>query len=75
VEWLNRLLAEKDIKNMAFSKFKVKIKDNKLTGFAWGEKFDPEKHQSELEVKAATYSQLKVEKQKNKWLAQCIVDV
>lgn len=75
VEWLNRLVAEKDISMMAFSKFKVQIKGNKLIGTAWGEKFDPKKHESEVEVKAATYSQLKVGKKNNKWVVQCIVDV
>ncbi len=75
VEWLNRLVAERDISNMVFSKFKVQIKGNKLIGTAWGEKFNPKKHESEVEVKAATYSQLKVEKKNNKWIAQCIVDV
>jgi len=75
VEWLNRLLAEKDMTGMMFSKFKVEIKDGKLIGTAWGEPFDPARHKAEVEVKAATYSQLKVEKKNNKWIAQCIVDV
>lgn len=75
IEWLNRLLAEKDMTGMMFSKFKVKITDDKLVGTVWGESFDPKKHKAEVEVKAATYSQLKVEKKKNKWIAQCIVDV
>lgn len=75
IEWLNRLLAEKDMTGMMFSKFKVKITGDKLIGTVWGEAFDPKKHKPEVEVKAATYSQLKVEKKKNKWVAQCIVDV
>lgn len=75
VEWLNRLVAEKDISGMMFSKFKVKIDDKRLVGTAWGELFDPKKHKPEVEVKAATYSQLKVEKKKGKWIAQCILDI
>jgi len=75
VEWLNRLVAEKDISGMMFSKFKVKIDDKQLVGTAWGEQFNPKKHKPEVEVKAATYSQLKVEKQKGKYIAQCLVDV
>jgi len=83
VEWLNALLAQASIHQMVFSKFKVeKIiegKQLKLNGFAWGEKFNAEKHRAKDEVKAATYSQLKVEKKKikgrNLWVAQCIVDV
>lgn len=74
VEFLNRLLAEKDINNMVFSDFKVKIKNNKLTGEAMGEKFNPKKQNVKIEVKAATYSQLKVIKNKE-FIAQCVVDV
>ncbi len=75
VEWLNALLAQKDIKNMMFSKFEVKIKDGKLTGAAYGEKMDVKKHKIMVEVKAATYSQLKIWKEKGKFFARCVVDV
>jgi SHS2 domain-containing protein len=80
VEWLNKLLAESGIKGMMFSKFMVKIheKDKKylLEGYAAGEKLDVKRHQAREEVKAATYSQLKVEKnKKGQWVSQCIVDV
>jgi SHS2 domain-containing protein len=80
VEWLNKLLAESGIKNMMFSKFKVKISEEdgnyKLYGNAYGEKLDIRRHKAKEEVKAATYSQLKVEKnKKGRWISQCIVDV
>ena len=78
VEWLNALLTEADIKDLVFSKFKVKISkrndDFQIIGEAWGEKRQ-EKHQLKTEVKAATYSQLKVKKIRGRWVAQCIVDV
>jgi tRNA nucleotidyltransferase (CCA-adding enzyme) len=77
VEWLNALLAEKDIQGLVFSKFEVRLdmEKNRLTGTAWGEPFDAQKHEADLEVKAATLSQLKVAKDKGKWIAQCIIDV
>jgi len=80
VEWLNALLAQASIENMAFSDFKVeKIKNInsicKLIGVARGEELNTEKHQARIEVKAATYSQLKVEKEKGRYMAQTIVDV
>ncbi|HLD49089.1 MAG TPA: archease [archaeon] len=75
VEFLNKLLYEKDVKQMAFCDFHVKIKGNKLTATAYGEKFDAIKHKVKTEVKAATYSQLKIEKKGNKYYAQCVVDV
>jgi len=74
VEWLNALLAQASVHEMVFSDFKVKIEDNKLEGEAFGEKLKKE-HEPKLEIKAATYSQLKVFKDKNIWVCQCIVDV
>jgi SHS2 domain-containing protein len=77
IEWLNSLLSQASLKNMVFSKFKVKIKTDKileLEGEAFGEKLS-KKHEARNEIKGATYSQLKVYKSKNMWIAQCIVDV
>ena len=78
IEWLNELLAQKDLNEMLFSKFKIKIKKKNdsfiLEGKAYGEGLNPDKHELELEVKAASYSQLKVEKKKQ-YISQCVVDV
>lgn len=75
VEWLNSLLTQAHLNKMVFSKFKVKIKDDDLAGLAFGEKLNKEKHRPAIEVKAATYSNLRVAKIGDKYLAQCIVDV
>ena len=75
VEFLNKLLYEKDVKQLSFCYFEVKIKNNKLKATAWGEKFDAIKHEVKIEVKAATYSQLKIEKKGGKFFVQCVVDV
>ncbi|MBT3985083.1 archease [archaeon] len=74
VEWLNALLAQKDIKDMLFSDFDVKIEGNTLKGVARGETMDLDKHEVKTEVKAATYSQLKIVKDKD-YKVQCVVDV
>ncbi|MCS7134687.1 MAG: archease [Candidatus Pacearchaeota archaeon] len=74
VEWLNTLLAESSLRGMLFSEFEAKIKNNNLEGFAFGEKIK-KKHELGTEVKAATYSELKVYKKNGEWIAQCIVDV
>ncbi len=78
IDWLNALLAQKDIRDMLFSSFRVNIKkgNNKfnLTADVKGEKLNPKKHHLKVEVKAATYSQLKVEKGKE-FKVQCVVDV
>lgn len=77
VEWLNQLLAAADIKRWLFSQFEVKIENGRsLRSKAWGESINPKKHTLLTEVKAATYSQLKVEQEPDgKWVAQCVVDV
>jgi len=75
IEWLNDLLAQKDIEDMFFSDFEVKIDGNKLVGVAKGEKMDLDRHQVKVEVKAATYAQLKVEKIDKSYKVQCVVDV
>ncbi len=75
IEWLNKLISESTINDMLFSHFLVKIEGNKLTGTAKGEHIDTKKHELKTEVKAATYSQLKVFEKNRQFIAQCVVDV
>ena len=75
-DWLNSIIYEMDTRRMLFSRFEVSINGNKLDGKMWGEKINPDKHETAVEVKAATYMMLKAEKNSNdKWIAQCVVDV
>jgi len=74
--WLNALLFEMAARNMLFSRFEISIHNNRLRAAAWGEKLNIAKHKPVVEVKAATYADLKVRQKKDgTWLAQCIVDV
>jgi SHS2 domain-containing protein len=80
IEWLNMLLAEKDIKETIFSEFKIKKitkqkEDYILEAIASGEKINLKKHNLKIEVKAATYSGLKYSKIKNKHKIVCVLDV
>ncbi|HEX9137245.1 MAG TPA: archease [Nitrospirota bacterium] len=75
VEWLNALLAISDIEHMIFSEFDVKIEGTTLTGVAWGEALDRDRHEPHVEVKGATYHMLSVKEQDGKYTAQCVVDV
>ena len=86
VSWLNALIFEMATRSMLFSKFEVKIKDSVLSANVYGEKIDLKRHNPAVEVKAATYTDLKVRQfgteftveGQNKdggWMAQCIVDV
>ncbi len=75
VAWLSTLLAYKDIYNMMFSKFKVKIEDKyRLYGELYGEEAK-EEHVLKTEVKAITYHNLEIKKENDLWIAKFVVDV
>jgi tRNA nucleotidyltransferase (CCA-adding enzyme) len=89
VEFLNRLLADMSISEMVFAKFEVKITKGTqelggtgapiekytLTGKAFGETINQEKHQTKTEAKGATLHGLKYEFEDEKHQIQCVVDV
>jgi SHS2 domain-containing protein len=76
VDWLNRLIYEMATRSMLFSRFEVKLEDNRLTAQAWGEALDTARHRPAVEMKGATYTALKVARQLDGgWMAQCVVDV
>lgn len=75
IEWLNALLSLSDIEHMVFSKFKVTMEGASLTGTAWGEKLDQERHEPNVEIKGATYYLLQVRETDGRFVAQCVVDV
>jgi len=79
VEWLNALIVEKDARGLIFSRFEVSIQKTdggyELYGEAWGEPFDPVKHEGRVDVKAATYAGLKCEKTQAGYRIECVVDI
>ena len=76
VDWLDALIFEMATRKMLFSRYKVDIQADRLSARAWGEPVDVERHQPAVEIKGATLTELKVEKQDDgQWLAQCVVDV
>ena len=76
VDWLNVLILEMAARHMLFSRFEVSLDGHRLHATAWGEAVDVEKHQPAVEIKGATYTELKVDKgETGAWLAQCVVDV
>ena len=76
VDWLNELVYVIAVKHMLFSQFDVNIENSSLKATAWGEPIDISRHQPAVEVKGATYTELKVNRDSNgKWMAQCVIDV
>ncbi len=76
VDWLNALIYEMATRKMLFSRFEVNITDFELKATAWGEAVNRKKHQPAVEVKGATYTELKVAQlNSDQWITQCIIDV
>lgn len=79
-DWLNALIYEMATRRMLFSHFEVGIGTTdagyRLNATASGEAVDRLRHQPAVEIKGATYSELKVVPlAADRWLAQCVVDV
>jgi SHS2 domain-containing protein len=75
VDWLNSLIFEMATRSMLFSRFEVHVQGGHLAAQAWGEALDAARHHPAVEIKGATYTELKVAHQAGGWLAQCVVDV
>ena len=79
-DWLNALIYEMGTRRMLFSRFEVGIMTTdagyRLNATASGESVDRLRHQPAVEIKGATYTELKVAPvAADRWLAQCVVDV
>lgn len=75
VDWLNAIIYNMAIHKMLFSQFDVTIKGLKLTALVAGEQVDIVRHQPAVEIKGATFTELKVYQSNQTWIAQCVVDV
>jgi tRNA nucleotidyltransferase (CCA-adding enzyme) len=75
-DWLNALIYQMATRHMLFSRFNVRIDNNRLSATAWGEPVDRTLHQPSVEIKGATYTALKVFRERtDNWTAECVVDV
>ena len=73
--WLNAVIYEMAIRRMVFAKFDIEIGDGTVRALAWGEILRPERHRPAVEIKGATFTGLKVRKEGDEWVAECVVDV
>jgi len=74
-EWLNALVYEMSTRKMLFGRFTVRLDGPVLTAEAWGEPVDVARHHPAVEVKGATYTELRVARGADGWVAQTVVDV
>ena len=76
VDWLNALVFEMMTRRLLFGRFDVAIKQGVLEATAWGESIDAVRHVPAVEVKGATYTELRVHQSApHAWVAQTVVDV
>ncbi|MEM0025954.1 MAG: archease [Zestosphaera sp.] len=84
--WLEDLLIIFNVEKLAFTQFKIvfekSVKDLKdlkkplrFLGEVCGEKTDPEKHEIRNEVKAVTYSLMKITKENDCWYVSTVLDL
>ena len=76
VDWLNAVIYEMATRSMVFGDFRVVIDSNCLRATALGEPVEVVRHAPSVELKGATFTQLRVAQEADgRWLAQCVVDV
>lgn len=76
VDWLNALVFEMATRSMVFANFDVAINGQRLTATVAGEHVDPDRHAPAVEVKGATFTELRVGQEGDgNWIAQCVIDV
>jgi SHS2 domain-containing protein len=80
VDWLSELIYIFEVDEIIFREFQVEnIKEEdseySITARALGEKYYPESHPFETEIKAVTYNQLEIAKTADGWKAQIVVDI
>jgi len=76
VNYLREILYMLNGEGMLLKDFSIlEIDSRHLVGEARGEPFNPDRHSIKAEIKAVTYHQVKVEKNKDGWKARVIFDV
>ncbi len=78
-DFLDELLFFKDYRQLVFSRFEIDIQESNgkysLVCQAQGEKIDFSRHEPKVDVKAITMHEFKVEKVKEGWKAQVLIDI
>lgn len=79
-DFLSKFLIFQDAENLIFHKVHVEKIEEKngrwyLKAKAWGEKFNPKKHEEGTHIKAITYHYMEIKKEKNKYKVKVLVDI
>ena len=74
-DWLNAIVEAMATERLIFGRYEVRIDGERLAGRAVGEPVEVARHAPAVEVKGATLTELKVGRERGRWVAQCVVDV
>ena len=76
VSWLRELLYLHQVKGYLFRNFAIReMSEEALHAIVKGEKFDSRRHERIREIKAATYHQIKVAREKGTWISRIVFDI
>ncbi len=76
LDWINELVYEMAVHRLLFKHYQVAINGGQLTATAFGETVNRQRHQPAVEIKGATFTELRVyQRSDGMWVAQCVVDV
>ena len=76
VNWLTELLFIFETEKLVFSEFAIEeIDKSHLRATARGEKFSPDRHEPNMDIKAVTYYGLHVVKEDSTWTATVVFDI
>lgn len=76
VNWLSEVIYYVDGRRILMSRFQVEtLTDTAVTGQAWGEARDSARHPPRIVVKAATYHQLRIYQERDRWVAEVYLDI
>jgi len=80
VDFLDELIFLFATRRLVFCRFDVVVEEDtpgefSLRAKAFGERWNPSRHEATVEPKGATFTALRVGREKDGWVAQCVVDV
>lgn len=74
-DWLNALVFEMATRRVLFARYEVRVDGPSLSARAFGEPVEVARHHPAVEVKGATWTGLRVSREGDSWVAECVVDV
>lgn len=73
LDWINDLIYQMAVRGMLFSRYQVAIQNDALRAKAFGEPIDRKKHQPGVEIKSATFTELRAYQNSDQhWIVQCL---